>query len=185
MYLLQYQQYLGYLAHALSAEARQSYFISYIYLIYFHKEVLCMSNYQLNKVDEAGEITKTFDMEVRVYPIAEPKGNTKAFAAVTIDGMFAISGISVIQGTNGLFASMPKARDNSGGFRDVVFPVTSEGRKVLNDTVIAEYAIALDALEIKQESTLAKIKEQKEAALRPTPDKSTTKGAKNKSEAVM
>ena len=149
-----------------------------------------MSNYQLNKVDDAGEITKTFDMEVRVYPIAEPKGNTKAFAAVTIDGMIGISGISVIEGSKGLFASMPQTRDGKGGFRDVAFPVTSEGRKTINEAVLSEYAVALVDLEAKQESTLAKIKEQREAAAsRPAPDKSAIKEAgkstKNKTEAAL
>jgi len=149
-----------------------------------------MGSYSLNKVDATGEVTGNVDLEVKVYPIGEPKGNIKAFASVTIDGIFAISGISVIEGQNGLFASMPQTRDGKRGFRDVAFPVTSEGRKGLNEAVLAEYAISLVDLEVKQESTLAKIKEQREAAAsRPAPDRSaikeTSKSAKNKNEATL
>jgi len=137
------------------------------------------SKYSLNKTDQDGKVTGTMELEVRVYPIAEPKNNTKAFAAVNIDGMFAISGISVIEGQNGLFASMPQAKDNKGAYRDIAFPVTREGRQVLNEAVIAEYAASLGNLEAKQESTLANIKERKEAASRSGPDKTATDAVKD------
>jgi len=158
--------------------AKDSYISNLIRKTPAHEGGQFMGKYSINKTDQAGEITGTMDLEVKAYPIREPKGNTKAFASVTIDGMFGIHGISVIEGKNGLFASMPQTRDKTGGFRDVAHPVTSEGRKALNEAVLSEYAVALGELEVKQESTLAKIKEAKEAATaRPAPDKAAAKEA--------
>jgi hypothetical protein len=36
-----------------------------------------MANYEINKVNkDTGEVTGVMNIEVRAYPIAEPKGNT-------------------------------------------------------------------------------------------------------------
>ncbi len=135
-----------------------------------------MGFYKINNVDKLGEILGEMNLEVRVHPIAEPKGNTKAYASVTIDGMFGAHGLSVVEGKNGLFVSMPQTRDNKGGYRDIFHPVTSEGRKALNDAVLSEYAVALDELAAKQESALEKIKEARTAATeRPAPEKAAGK----------
>jgi len=79
-------------------------------------------------------------VDVKTYPILEPKNNVVAFASVTIDNAIAINGLRVIEGSNGLFAQMPQTRDKSGGFRDVAFPVTKELRQLLNDAVVNQYA---------------------------------------------
>ena len=79
-------------------------------------------------------------LDVRAYPIAEPKSNTVAFASVTINDMIAINGIRVVDGAKGLFAAMPQAKDNNGEFRDIAFPVTKELRQQLNKAILDEYA---------------------------------------------
>ncbi len=48
------------------------------------------------------ETDKTVKLEVRVYPIAQPKGSVVAFASVTIDDMFAVNNIRVINSEKGL-----------------------------------------------------------------------------------
>jgi stage V sporulation protein G len=139
-----------------------------------------MANFTLNKVNkDTGEITGTMDIEVRAFPIAEPKGSTKGFASVTVDGMFGAHGISIVEGKNGLFVSMPQAKDAKGEFRDIFHPVTSEGRKTLNDAVLTEFTAALDAMVAQKESTLNKIRE----SARATKEKAAPaaeKGAKDK-----
>jgi stage V sporulation protein G len=86
----------------------------------------------------ANELTAKLD--VRAYPIAEPKSNTVAFASVTINDMIAINGIRVVDGANGLFAAMPQAKDKDGEYRDIAFPVTKELRQQLNKAILDEYA---------------------------------------------
>ncbi len=130
-----------------------------------------MSNLALNKIDkDTGEITGTMNLEIRVYPLEEPRGNTKAFASVTVDGMFGVHGLSVIEGKNGLFVSMPQQRDSKGKPRDVFHPVTSEGRAALQDAVLGEYAVSLDAMVAQRESTLQKLRDAaKTAQAKPAP----------------
>ena len=123
------------------------------------------SKLTLNKVDkETGEITGTMNLEVRAYPIAEPKGKTKGFASVTVDDMFGAHGISIVEGKNGLFVSMPQTKDAKGEFRDLFHPVTKEGREALNGAVLAEFSVALDAMVTQKESTLNQIRESAKAA---------------------
>jgi stage V sporulation protein G len=78
-------------------------------------------------------------LDVRVYPVDEPKGNTLAFANVGVEDLVAISGIRVVNGKNGLFVDMPQSKDKNGEFHDIAFPVNSDLRKELNKAVLAEY----------------------------------------------
>ena len=139
-----------------------------------------MSNLTLNKVDKnTGEITGTIDLEVRAYPIAEPKGSTKGYASVTVDGMFGAHGISIIEGKNGLFVAMPQTKDAKGEYRDIFHPVTKEGRDALNGAVLAEFSAALDEMVVQKESTLNKIRESA-AAVKGQAAPSAGKEAKDK-----
>ena len=129
---------------------------------------------KINKIDkETGEITGAMSLEIRAYPFPEPKGKTKDFASVSIDGVFGVHGISVIEGKNGLFVSMPQTKDAKGEYRGTFHPVTSDGRRILNNAALSEYAAALDALVTEKEPTLAKLREGANAAKeRPAPEKS-------------
>jgi stage V sporulation protein G len=118
-------------------------------------------------------------IEARAYPIAEPKSNTLAFASVNIDDKFAVSGIRIVSGENGLFVAMPQTRDNRGDWRDVCFPVTKELRQQISDTVLSEYANALDAIVEQRESTVAKMRETARSLKeRPAPEKTHEKTAR-------
>jgi len=127
----------------------------------------------------AQEKTATTKVEARAYPIAEPKGNTVAFASVTIDDKFAVHGIRVVKGEKGPFVAMPQTRDAKGDYRDVCFPTTAELRKQISETVLTEYAVALDALVAKRESTVEQLREAARAAKeRPAPEKAPDRAAK-------
>jgi len=80
------------------------------------------------------------NVDVRVYPIDEPKGNTLAFANVRIDGMVAINGIRAVNSDKGVFVAMPQSQDNTGLYHDTAFPLNKELRKTIADAVIAEFA---------------------------------------------
>jgi len=125
-----------------------------------------MANFDLNKVNkDTGEVLGTMNIEVRAYPIAEPKGSTKGYASVTVDGMFGAHGISIIEKKDGeLFVAMPQTKDAKGEYRDIFHPVTKEGREQLQTEVLKEFGVALDAMVVQKESTLNKIRESAKAA---------------------
>ena len=109
-------------------------------------------------------------LDVRAYPIAEPKGNVVAFASVTINDMFAVNNIRVVNSEKGLFVAMPQVKDAKGEYRDICFPVTAELRKQLNDSILGAYTAEKDAP--TKESTVDKLREGKrEAKENPTPAK--------------
>jgi stage V sporulation protein G len=81
------------------------------------------------------------NLDVRVYPIDEPKGSTLAYANVAVDGLAAICGIRVVDGEKGLFVSMPQSHDNTGAYHDIAFPLTGDLRKEITDAVLDEYAL--------------------------------------------
>jgi len=78
-------------------------------------------------------------LDVRVYPIEEPKNNTLAFASIAIDDLTAIRGVRVIDSVKGLFVSMPQSQDTSGIYHDIAFPLNGELRKEISAAVIDEY----------------------------------------------
>ncbi|PLS19041.1 transcriptional regulator [Bacillus sp. M6-12] len=76
--------------------------------------------------------------EVRITK-AEGQGTLKAFASVTLDGVFAVHGIRVVEGKNGLFVSMPNRQVKEGEYKDIAHPVTKEFKQELSDAVLAEF----------------------------------------------
>ena len=63
----------------------------------------------------------------------------KAVASITIDGVFAVHELRIIEGKNGLFVAMPSRQSNDGTFRDIAHPINAETRKVIEDAVIKKY----------------------------------------------
>ena len=116
-------------------------------------------------------------LDVRAYPIAKPKSNVVAFASVTINDMFAVNNIRVVNGENGLFVAMPQVKDDKGEYRNICHPVTRDLHFQLNDAILGAYAAVKDAP--AKESTMDKLREGKrEAKENPAP----AKAPKNKSE---
>lgn len=80
---------------------------------------------------------------VRIHNVIENGKPLKAVASVTMDGMYAVHNIRVIQTEKGTFIGMPfesyKNKDGKDTRRDVFHPVNSEARKAMEDAVIAAY----------------------------------------------
>jgi stage V sporulation protein G len=75
--------------------------------------------------------------EVKVYPVQE-SGRLKAYATMVFDDCFIIRDLKIIEGDNGLFVSMPSRR-RKDGFRDIVHPLNSDTRKMIEDSIIIEF----------------------------------------------
>jgi stage V sporulation protein G len=76
--------------------------------------------------------------EVRVTPKSDAR--LRAFASVTLDGVFVIRGLKIIEGKEGrLFVAMPSRKRPDGSYQDIAHPITSEFRITLEDALLAEY----------------------------------------------
>ena len=78
------------------------------------------------------------DMAVNIRHIQNGK-SLLATASVTLGGCFAVQGIQVREGKNGVFVSMPQRKDAKGRYHDVCFPTTAEMRRAINAAVLGEY----------------------------------------------
>ena len=75
--------------------------------------------------------------EVKVYPVEE-SGRLKAYATMVFDDCFIVRDLKIIEGDNGLFVSMPSRRRRDG-FRDIVHPLDSDTRKMIENSIVEEF----------------------------------------------
>lgn len=68
----------------------------------------------------------------------EGDGPAKAIGTLVVNGEFAVHGVKVVDGKNGLYVAMPSEKRN-GGYEDVVFPVTKEARAAIDSAVLGTY----------------------------------------------
>ncbi len=81
--------------------------------------------------------------EVKVYLANE--GKLKGYATMVIDGCFIVRDMKIIKSDNkGLFVSMPSRRKKDGSFKDIVHPLNSETRKMIEEKIIEEYKKAIE-----------------------------------------
>ena len=81
------------------------------------------------------------------------EGRLRALVSVTIDDMFAVHDIKVVQGDERLFVAMPSRKDENGIFRDIVHPISASSRKVFEDTILDAYNKQIVMLEAEKEAT--------------------------------
>lgn len=75
--------------------------------------------------------------KVRVYKI-QGKNKLRAIAFITLDDVFMVHGIKVIEGNKGLFVAMPAEKKNDI-FRDIAHPITAEMRTQIITAVLEKY----------------------------------------------
>jgi stage V sporulation protein G len=80
--------------------------------------------------------------DVKIQSI-RPEGTLRATATVNINGAFAIRGVKLMEGSKGLFVSMPSYKAGNGEYKDICFPCTAEARKEFDTAVIGAYEQAL------------------------------------------
>lgn len=107
-----------------------------------------------------GEIyVEVTSVRVKLAHNKNGKVNPKAFVTIVIDNWLAIRDMRIIQGKERLFVAMPN-RKKGGEARaleeevntpenieerlDIVYPINKEGRKMIEDAVLAEYEKVLE-----------------------------------------
>ena len=81
--------------------------------------------------------------DVRMRKI-EGESKMKAVVSITIDDVFVVHDIKVIENENGLFIAMPSRRSADGQFRDVAHPINSETRSELQNLILEKYRQMLE-----------------------------------------
>lgn len=104
--------------------------------------------------------------KVRVTPYEREGSNIRGFASVYLNDSFVVGSISIINGRNGEFVSMPaykasnKAKGGESAYHDIVYPITKEFREQLYGEILNTYH------EKKQEKAQA-VKDAVKSEIRP------------------
>lgn len=77
-------------------------------------------------------------LNVKVNLIKAPKGTVKAFASLNFDDIFIVGGLRVVEGSKGLFVSMPQAKSGDE-YKDICYPLTKKAREQISAKILAEY----------------------------------------------
>lgn len=80
--------------------------------------------------------------DVRVRKITK-EGKMKAVVSITIDDVFVVHDIKVIEGEKGLFIAMPSKKALDGEYRDIAHPINSETRDSIQKIILDSYEKAL------------------------------------------
>lgn len=107
------------------------------------------------------EATPKYD--VKIHSI-RPEGTLRATASVNIHGDFAVRGVKVMDGTKGLFVSMPSYKASNGEYRDICFPCTKEAKAEFDNAVISAYQQTLAQSQTTAKSQKASIPEQEQSS---------------------
>ena len=84
---------------------------------------------------------------VNVKKLEKEGSRMKGIASILLDDLIAIHDIRIIAGDNGLFVAMPSRKIPSGTYRDIVHPITPEGRQMIEAAILGEYENAEVATE--------------------------------------
>jgi len=76
--------------------------------------------------------------DVRIR-LVEASGKMKAVASITIDDVFVVHDIKIIQNDGELFVVMPARKSADGQFRDVAHPINTETREMIQGIVLGKY----------------------------------------------
>jgi stage V sporulation protein G len=76
---------------------------------------------------------------VRVRVVEKENSKMRGFASVTLDDMFAVHDIRILEGDNGLFLAMPSKQIGEGEYKDIAHPINQEARQMFSDAIIEEY----------------------------------------------
>ncbi len=85
--------------------------------------------------------------DVRVRKVAKDS-KMKAVVSITIDDVFVVHDIKVIEGEKGLFIAMPSRKSTDGEYRDIAHPINSDTREVLQNLILNAYNEAKDIEEL-------------------------------------
>ena len=77
------------------------------------------------------------------------EGPMKAIVSVTFDGQLAVHDIKVINARDKYFIVMPSRKNPDETYRDIVHPINSQFRTMLENAVIDAYQVALEQAAIE------------------------------------
>jgi stage V sporulation protein G len=83
--------------------------------------------------------------DVKVFPINNSQTKVRAFAQLVLNNCFRVTGLRVVEGSNGLFIGYPTEKGKDGKYYDIIKPLNRNGIDIIQDTVLREYEHVVSA----------------------------------------
>ncbi|HBR07492.1 MAG TPA: SpoVG family protein [Clostridiales bacterium] len=99
------------------------------------------------------------EFDVRIQSL-QFSGSTRATATVDINGAFAVRGVKVMEGSKGLFVSLPGYKAGNGEYKDICFPCTKESRMQFDSAVLGAYDQALHQAQAQSQKSAPSVSQQ-------------------------
>ena len=80
--------------------------------------------------------------DVRIKLVAKEDSKLKAIASFTVDEVFVVHDVKVLEGNNGLYIKMPQKQSPNGEYRDIAHPTNTETREQISSAVLSAYESA-------------------------------------------
>ena len=94
------------------------------------------------------------NLKARIDRVVQ-KGNIKAIASVSLDGMFVVKNLKVMDGKKGLFVSMPQesfpGKDGQKQYSNTFFALTNSAKMQLQQVVLDAYQQHMDPKYVPQQ----------------------------------
>lgn len=94
------------------------------------------------------------NLKARIDRVVQ-KGNVKAIASVSLDGMFVVKNLKVMDGKKGLFVSMPQesypGKDGQKKYSNTFFALTNSAKMELQKVVLDTYQQTLNPNYVPQQ----------------------------------
>ena len=84
------------------------------------------------------------NVKIKVRINKKNNNNIEAYVGLTFDECFAVNGLKVIDGKNGLFVAFPSYKTSDGTYRDIVYPLDKAYRDKLTKAIIEKYEKEID-----------------------------------------
>ncbi len=115
---------------------------------------------------------------VKVTPLTREDSSLRGIGRIYIEDKFVIGNVKLIEGSNGMFISMPdyrtdKLKDGKPVYREIALPITKECRESINKDIEKSYDEAVKKknapkeAETKNEQKKEKTREKKKEELEP------------------
>ncbi len=93
--------------------------------------------------------------DVKIRKIFNDEAPMKAIASVTFDNQLALHDVKVIYAREKLFIVMPSRKNHDNTYSDIVHPINSEFRSLLENAVLTAYNEALEQYNAESEAAEA------------------------------
>lgn len=94
---------------------------------------------QIAKQSQASTEPLPLKYNIQIQFLNPGDGTVKGRASVTLNDQFVIPRVNIMEGTHGLFVSMPGFRGGNGQYKDYCFPCTKDARIELDKAVLDAY----------------------------------------------